>query len=149
MKFSTLILTFVLLSGCSANGPTFQNLAVPTQNKSIVYFYRQAAFYGAANCPNLIINGNKIGCLKNGGFLQIELEQGEHTVLFDKGTWEPDKDLRTNFSVESGKVYFYEYGQVMTGMFATASVVSISGREDFYRKTKEYSLPILKNLKKS
>ncbi|MEX1666648.1 DUF2846 domain-containing protein [Zhongshania arctica] len=138
-----------LLVACTATGPAFQQVADSKNDKAIAYFYRQAAFYGSGFCPDLVVDSKKIGCLKNGGFFEIELEPGEHTVLFDKGTWEPDKDLRANISVVAGEIYFYEYGSVMTGMFAVPGFALVSGKEDFYRKTKEYSIPILRGLKKS
>lgn len=146
--FFTMALVLVL-TGCTATGPKFEQVAEPKEYTAVAYFFRQAAFYGSGSCPDLVIDDEEVGCLKNGGFFEVELMPGEHTVLFDKGTWEPDKDLRAKISVKAGVVYFYEYGQVMTGMFVTPGVSSVSGREDFYRKTKEYSLPILVDLKKS
>ncbi|WP_445358579.1 DUF2846 domain-containing protein [Microbulbifer sp. ANSA005] len=139
----------ILLSGCTATGPVFEKVAEPNGSKAIAYFFRQAAFYGSGTCPDLVINDKEVGCLKNGGFFEVELDPGEHTVLFDKGTWEPNKALRAKITVQAGEVYFFEYGQAMTGIFATPILVSVSGREDFHQKTKEYSVPILLGLKKS
>nr|WP_172975317.1 hypothetical protein [Microbulbifer sp. THAF38] len=97
----------------------------------------------------MVIDQKEISCLKNGGVFELELEPGMHTALFDKGAWELDKDLRINISSEAGELYFSEYGQVMTAMFATTGFASVSGRKDFYRKTREHSVAILKGLKKS
>ncbi|WP_086932925.1 DUF2846 domain-containing protein [Agarilytica rhodophyticola] len=149
MRRTTLFFFITMLIGCTATGPAFEQVAEPQNEKAIAYFFRQAAFYGSGSCPDLIIDQKKMGCLKNGGFFEVELEPGEHTILFDKGTWEPDRDLRTNILVKSGKIYFYEYGQVMTGIFATPGFGSVSGEENFYRKTREYSVAILKKLKES
>lgn len=146
--FITLVLS-VFLVACTATGPNFDQVAVPKEDKAIAYFFRQAAFYGSGSCPDLVIDSKEIGCLKNGGYFEVELEPGDHSVLFDKGTWEPDKDLRATITVKAGEVHFYEYGQVMTGMFVTPVFSFVSGREDFYRKTEKYSLSILKGLKKS
>jgi len=149
MRRITIVLFLAFLVGCSANGPAFENVATAKNDSAIVYFFRQAAFYGSGSCPDLMIDEKEIGCLKNGGFFEVELKPGQYTILFDQGTWEPDKDLRAKIIVRAGEVHFYEYGQVFTGMFVSSSFVSISGREDFYRKTKDYSIPILMGLKKS
>ncbi|WP_299581861.1 hypothetical protein [uncultured Microbulbifer sp.] len=92
----------------------------------------------------MIIDQKEISCLKNKGFFEAELESANHTVFFDKRAWESDKDLRTNISSEAGELYFYEYGQIMTGMFAAPGSASVSGAEDFYRKTREHSVAMLK-----
>jgi|TARA_R110001583_G_scaffold43838_3_gene139257 hypothetical protein len=149
VKYLTHLAIAMFLVGCTATGPLFNGVSEARSDKAIAYFFRQAAFYGSGSCPDLVIDGEKIGCLKNGGFFEVILEPGNHLVLFDKGTWEPDKDLRSNITLEKGKIYYYEYGQEMTGAFAVPGFSMVSGRENFIRKTEEYSLSILKKLKKS
>jgi hypothetical protein len=149
MKYLTLLLAGLLLAGCTATGPIFNGVAKVNPDKAVAYFYRQAAFYGSGTCPDLVIDEEEIGCLKNGGYFEVTLEPGDHLVLFDKGTWEPYKDLRSIITLEAGTIYYFEYGQEMTGAFAVPGFAMVSGRENFHRKTEEYSLSILKKLKKS
>ena len=64
-----------------------------------------------------------------------------------------DQDLNYKWPsllfLEAGQTYFFEYGQKFLAIAVIGGVISMSGREDFYEKTKEYSLSVLETLKES
>ena len=149
MKLSIQLLFVLLLTSCAASGPAFVKVSEIIPDKAVVYFYRQAAFYGSGSCPDLTIDQKVIGCLKNGGYLEVILEPGEHAIHFDKGTWQPERDLHANINLQAGKHYYYEYGQELKGAFAVPGFAFVAGSENFFQIQEKHAISILMKLKKS
>ncbi len=83
-KVLALIIVALLLGGCGAAGPKFDKALLNSQpvpqNKARIYFLRESnAMEGGRSTP-LEIDGSDVGKLKNGGFLIVDIEPGDHEI---------------------------------------------------------------------
>ena len=140
MKYISIILA-LLVSGCVATGANFSSLVEPEEGHATFYFLREAAFQGSAYCPSLKLNGSRLGCLKNNGFIVAEAVIGPNFLKGGGGinislTGKPNETIFLLYS-QSGGV---ESSGV--GMYSTY-------RATFYKISKERAMKILSNLKDS
>lgn len=82
-----LSLTFgaLFLTGCGAKGEKFQGFKNPDNGKSLIYVYRPSSFFGGGvfydiHTSNNTNQDNIIGTLRNGGYVETEVEPGEVEV---------------------------------------------------------------------
>jgi len=83
-------------------GPKYSEISatLPPVDKSRIFFYRKAAFYGSPIQSDVFINGEKAGVSIPGAFFFVDLEPGIYEIL-----------IRTEFkdkivlSLEKGKTY--------------------------------------------
>nr|WP_136252933.1 DUF2846 domain-containing protein [Ningiella ruwaisensis] len=151
------IFVFVLaafLSGCSATGEKFSEATLVNQESATVYFMRQNKFLGAAGCRDVLIDNEKVGCIKNAGFLKIEILPGKRFISLPKVT-ENDWANETSVEIEaqSGQIYFLEWTHELEDFYVIpAGAVVITGGEtkaSIIRHKKESALPILDQLRDS
>ncbi|HEX6377289.1 MAG TPA: hypothetical protein VFZ91_16395 [Allosphingosinicella sp.] len=71
----------LLLAACAAGagGTAFQRQTVPT-SRGIIYVYKGPNQIGAAQGLPILLDGNDVGILRNGGYLAIEATPGRHFV---------------------------------------------------------------------
>lgn len=83
-----LLITFVIgLVACSATGPKFTNIESAI-GKSTIYIYRPSKFAAGGTYPTIQVDGIGEYDLKNGGFIRLEVEPGEHKVsIQDRFDW--------------------------------------------------------------
>ena len=148
MRVFLFLASMMLMNGCVATGDLFDQVAEPGPKEGVAYFFRQSAGYGYASCPKLMIDGQRAGCLRNGGFIEVPFEPGQHEIWFTYHE-NRDKDLIVNIDIEPSKTYFYEYGTYMTDLSVIGPIMKMSGGESLAQMTKEYSIPILLKLKDS
>lgn len=55
-----LVVSLLYVAGCTPPGPKFSGPVEIPPGKSVVYFYRQANFFGASSVPGLEANGREI-----------------------------------------------------------------------------------------
>lgn len=80
MKYVSSILIFILISGCSATGPVYKSIDVPQDGKSILHIYRPKAFQNSLISPGIVLDGNEVLLLKNGGYTYIPVAEGVHLL---------------------------------------------------------------------
>ena len=158
MKLNSIIrlilVTSVLLSGCSATGEKFSKATLINEQSATVYFMRQGKLLGAAGCRDIHIDNKKIGCIKNAGFLKVATFPGNNLITFPKIT-ESDWANETSVAleVESGKLYFLEWTHELEDFYIVpAGAVIITGgktKASIIQHKKESALPILAQLRDS
>ncbi len=147
------ILTLVLV-GCSATGEKFSEATLINQETATVYFLRQSKFLGAAGCRDVLIDGNKVGCIKNAGFLKVEVLPGKRLINLPKVT-ENDWANETSVEIEAeaGQLYFLEWTHELEDFYVIpAGAVVITGGEtkaSIIKHKKGSALPILNQLRDS
>lgn len=88
MKFAAWLIAIVsvLLSGCSATGPVFQERADTPTDSAVIYVYRPDALVNSGGYPNLFINGVDQGPLYNNGYIPVDVKAGTVSIVL-KGDW--------------------------------------------------------------
>ncbi len=141
------IVVLATLAGCVASGPKFTEIARPIEGKGNVYLFRQTAFYGSGSCPNIFLDTNKIGCLRNGGFFLLELEPGYHEIALTYRRKPTPTDISSTFYVGAGETLFFEYGTKLASInVITTSYGTVAGNELFNQTTDKYALTVLPKL---
>lgn len=107
----------LLLTGCSATGPTFKEAATPSSDKALVYIYRPSAFVLRARDAHFFVDGKELVGLSNNGYTQMYLPEGQHQIaqswamggitsaLLGQGT--PTVGLSLN--VKAGQTYYFRF----------------------------------------
>lgn len=91
---------------CAAPGPIYAPLPAKEGHASL-YIYRPSKFKGGGTYPHIYIDGEEKSALRNGGYISVYLEPGEHTIESKGKDWKwdlPDSSVR--ISVEPEKMYF-------------------------------------------
>jgi len=95
VKFASLIfisINILMLYGCSATGPKFQQFDEPNKESALVYFYRPSKFLGGGTTINIMekvepgkendksnFNGiSTVGKLRNNSYFKVEISPSEH-----------------------------------------------------------------------
>lgn len=111
MRAMFLLSCVALLAGCATatpTGPRFddtQHQAVG-QNQVRVYIYREKVFY-LAQAPyiastEIAIDGRLVGHVQNGGYLELEVAPGQHTITAKAGD---DRTTKPFGAVPQNAVY--------------------------------------------
>ena len=120
MKFLMrgLLITAALafLSSCGAGGAKFSGLEKPKESMAQVYIYRPSAFVQSGNFPDVALDGNEIGQLKNGGFLHFNAPAGKHTINLSGNVMQwIHKDANIPVTLKAGETNFYKLTVSMGG----------------------------------
>ncbi len=81
MKY-VILLSAVLISACASmpNDPYISSQASVTQDMARIVFYRPSAFNAMVRHVNVFIEGEPVGVLSNGTYLQRSIEPGVSTI---------------------------------------------------------------------
>ncbi len=139
------------LIGCSSRGVSFQQLETPQQGNSVVYLMRGSSFVSSLNCPDVKVNDEYVGCLKQNGFIKIEVEAGANKVCFCRSALEIGEDTTLNLNLSAGEVRFFEWKPEVGDMvFIGSNVYATGGKlESIIEHSNETALPMLLELKDS
>ena len=108
----------LVLHGCAATGSAF-HLRTPVPNTALVYVYRPPASFAGARSPTLVDNDQRIGDIRNGQFIDFDLQPGHHLTRTD--TEMVDRPLEMD--VEVGYVYYLRAG-IRAGMWTSTWFLS-------------------------
>jgi len=155
MKSSIFVFIFIFfITGCSATGPKFTKATLTNQKLSTVYLMRQYKFLGAAGCRAVHIDNKDLGCIKNAGYLRIDLTPGSHAIKFPKVT-ENDWANETEVELEllAGKIYYFEWTHELEDFYVIpAGSVVVTGGEtkaSIIQHHEGSAVPILRELRES
>ncbi len=104
---------------------------------------------GYAYCPPVSLDGEVVGCLKNGGYLRLDLEPGIHELRFESRLFESIEEIRLAVEVTAGQELFYQWQAQMHPPVALVSGipagVSVSRRlRPISKSAALYLLPSLR-----
>jgi hypothetical protein len=113
----SLVVTALLVASCAAEGPAFERTAINSTEVGIIYVYRPlTSVVGRGENPYVYVNGESLGQLKAGGYLEKVVPIGEYkvtvrqTVLFVP-TWPESVEV----AVASGGSAYVKVDQRVTG----------------------------------
>ena len=104
-----LILPAALVVGCGAQGPEFSSLPELGEDEAAIVVYRPSSLVLAATAPDIYLNGQKQGQLKNNGYLVFRVPTGRHLVEAKGSTldWETQVgDLAWLVAARAGRTHF-------------------------------------------
>jgi len=82
MLKSVSIVSVVLLLAACASGPKYDDMksSIPqlASDQGRIYFYRSSSSMGAAMQPGILLNGEKVGSSKPGGFFYVDRPAGKY-----------------------------------------------------------------------
>ncbi len=129
-KMKLVILALVIgtiLTGCaSAPGAKFSGLKNVSSGTAELIVYRQSAFFAEGQTMPVLIDGNKIGELYNGSYLQQQLTPGNHAIKVTTGAF--GKSAEANVQIVDGERKFLHFDFV-TGPLANVFFVGDSLKE--------------------
>ena len=97
--------------GCAATGPAFKPVNL-SDRQAVVYVYRTGNSYeGSFVMPEVKVDGEKVGALKNNGYVYKVLDAGNHEV-----TCSTETTAKVPFTAEPQKSYYIESG-IQMGLF--------------------------------
>ncbi|WKD49608.1 hypothetical protein [Microbulbifer spongiae] len=159
MRKIIILLYSTMLSGCvalllapavmKANGDHFKELESPSINMGAVYIFRKFKLVASIYCQPFSINGERTSCLRNGGYIRLELQPGEHVIGFPKRALEFGEGFEQKILVIGGKTSFYEWGTDIDNINSVGTSTSMTFVEFLIGHTQESAVAILKDLRKS
>ncbi|WHI50186.1 hypothetical protein P3339_17290 [Microbulbifer sp. MLAF003] len=159
MKKIIIVLCSAMLSGCvallfapvvmKANGDHFEEVEPPPINMGAVYIFRKLKLAASIYCQPFSVNGERVPCLRNGGYIRLELQPGEHVIGFPKRALEFGKGFEQKIQVIGGKTSFYEWGTDLDDINSAGSYTSMTFVEFLIEHAPESAVTILKDLRKS
>jgi len=130
-----ILLSSLLLAGCSAAGPAFSP-AAPAANSALVYIYRPSRIMIAPISPGIVIDGEERILMKNNGYSFFYLPAGKHSFAL-KLTDRYKGLAQVNADVQSGHTYFLKvdgdhssFGMFKSISFRLLPVEERTGREE-------------------
>ena len=150
MKLTSLMLALViLLTGCAASGSQFSGVQAYGGNSATLYIFRQSKFVGGGECPAMYLSGTKVGCLKNGGYMRVQLQAGSHKLETRNRMLEMGPEPSINFSAKPGEIVFIEWTVSISNAVATGAVTGVSASKGFVLTPRNLAVTAMQNLKKS
>ena len=109
MKLAALALVIgTALTGCaSAPGAKFSGLQNVPSGTAELIVYRQSAFFAEGQTMPVLIDGNKMGELYNGSYLQQQLTPGNHAIKVTTGAF--GKSAEANVQIAAGERKFLHF----------------------------------------
>lgn len=151
------LLTLILVQGCTAKGPLFQYEEIGREDDPVVYIYRPYDSGSAIAYPNLYLNGNFIGTLRGGGYVKLILEEANNLVEIGRkddkyANWGPplyQKEIHANKGDEV--FYLFEFSSSTNIFVIGTSTTPVMGESsvNLVEVPKERAMEELKKTKKS
>ena len=81
-------LSEIFITGCAASGAKYSSETGAAADKGNVVVYRPYNFQSGALYANVYVDGQKVGKLKNSGYLKLNVGSGKHTLKVGSQTRE-------------------------------------------------------------
>jgi len=98
--------------GACASGPKYNDVksSIPTVSaeQGRIYLYRSGIMFGAGIQPSVMLNGEKVGDSKPGGFFFLDRAPGNYEVMLSS-----EVDKKVSFTLEKGQT---QYVKMTVGM---------------------------------
>lgn len=95
------LLSVLFITGCAASGAKYSSEAGAAADKENIVVYRPYRFQSGALYANVYVDGQKVGKLKNSGYLKLNVGSGKHTLRVGSQTRE--------ISISDNKQLFFRF----------------------------------------
>ena len=144
---ATFCLLLTLLTGCTATGLGGQKGSLFTGFEPVedgagqIYIYRPYKTFWLKAYPNVIINDELVGELRNGTYIVVNVPSGNHKIILPSNNFWAIPSMSTELEVEKGQRIFLRVGAkldsvlpIYLGSFGvvsmTASAAMVHIKED-------------------
>jgi hypothetical protein len=127
MRYLLILVSVILFTGCAsvAEGPSFKELMLTNDGKSIVYVYRPKLDATNSLSPpqnigtlNVILDGKRVSEVSQNGYVPITMSAGDHIISFSIFGDIPLVNLK--LKVEPNQRYYVKLtDKVDNGVFTT------------------------------
>lgn len=150
------VILLLVLAGCAASGPAFNEAALPVDSNSTLVIYRPSGYTGAAVGWDVDVNGKTHCNLHNGSFYIDSVTPGKIDLTSE--IWSAPGTTRLSFIGKPRTVYYVRLeadgGKAASailggaaGMFIAEGVSSTGGPFLFTLVDKQEALPTIADLK--
>ena len=124
MKFVTLAFVIgAILTGCaSAPGAKFSGLQNVLPSTAELIIYRQSAFFAIGQTMPVLVDGNKVGELYNGSYLQQQLAPGNHAIKVTTGAFGKSAEATVQLAAGERKFLHFDLGPLANVFFVGDSL---------------------------
>lgn len=129
------LMSVLFIAGCAASGARYSNEAGVVSDNGNLVVYRPYRFMSGGVYADVYIDDQKVGILKNGGYIMLDVGSGTHTLRIGKQT-------RT-ISTSNDERFFFRYSHkwALFGVFefipATLNAVDEKAAFDELKETKQ------------
>lgn len=74
------LLSVLFIAGCAASGPMYPTETGAASDRENLVVYRPYRFLSGGAYANVYIDDRKVGILKNGGYIKLEVGSGTHAL---------------------------------------------------------------------
>ncbi len=125
----------VLFAGCAASGPMYPVEAGEASDRGNLVVYRPYRFLSGGVYAYVYIDDRKVGILKNGGYIKLDVGSGAHTLRVEQQT-------RTISASNNERILFrYTHRWALFGVIdfvpATLNAVDEKAAFDELKETKQ------------
>ena len=121
------LLSVLFLAGCAASGPMYSTEVGAASDKENLVVYRPYRFLSGGVYADVYIDDKKVGILKNGGYIKLDVGSGTHTLRIKNQT-------RTISASGNERILFrYSHGWALFGVidFVPATLVAVDEKAAF------------------
>jgi hypothetical protein len=124
-----ILLSIVILSGCSAGGTKFtESKFTKTPNQTEIFVFRLDKLAASGSCYEIGLNDNAIGVLGNGGFIRKEVSPGKNIISVPMS----DKtNLELNFDGKENETLYFQFSIALNDAKAIPDSKIISNGGDY------------------
>jgi hypothetical protein len=138
----------VLGCAASASGPGYPGVRPVTTEGYRIVIYRPSTFVNKAAYPNVYVDGELKGTLRNGGYLELDVPPGAHKIKLQRRmTWDGSQEF--DVVADSKTTVFYRLGSRLVGVSGVGSSVFVTKGLSLTAAEAELALAELKLLKAS
>ena len=152
MKYTILILVFLLATGCASRGDIFNGATLQPDDLASIYIYRPPEYFEGDAWPKVYVNEEEYSSLKDGRFVHMNLPEGRHTIKIRSGSFVSSwtaKDLDFTVWVQGGQQSFYRFDLHFGDISSAEEYMYVSGRAGLTKIDKETALEEMKPLRSS
>lgn len=127
LYYLSALLTVLFIAGCAASGPMYPTKTGAASDTGNLVVYRPYRFLSGGVYANVYIDDQKVGILKNGGYITLDVGSGTHTLRIKNQT-------RTISASGNERILFrYTHGWALFGAidFVTATLDAVDEKSAF------------------
>lgn len=130
------LLIIIFLTGCASQpssglggkqGTPFPGFESDSENSGYIYVYRPEKFFWFKAYPNVSVNGEVVGELRNGTYIVVSVPEGEHSVTVHRNGYWGVPDSQIKLFVKNGDSAFVEVQPHMESLLQVILVAASAG----------------------
>jgi hypothetical protein len=111
MKFILIVLMLITITGCAANGPTYESMqneiSKTGEDQAMLVFFRTkgSGLFRGRSAP-IDLDNKETGSCSYGGFFYRDISQGEHSIKTE--IWDMPGECEVILHAQAGETYYFK-----------------------------------------